>query len=127
MEERPACRDVKADGPITSRLPTWLGGRSKDGAYDIEKYAEMTPEQSSVQRFAAPFRKLTAHRQGRAEQVPMDIMKMQDVTMHSSVAGGPPSPETLLKAYGGAKNGVLVKKEVMQGSEVAFDRAWATG
>jgi len=48
----------------------------------------------------------------------MNIMKTHGVTVKSTVAAGPISPKSRFAAYQG---GVLVRKDIRQGSEVAVN------
>lgn len=99
-----------------ARLPGWLTG-SRTAPSDIEKNAPTAPKRtynhSGFQRLTSPFRSVTP-----SEEMPVpmnNIMKRQDVTVHSTVAAGSPFSSSRVADQGG----VLVRKDVRQGSEVA--------
>ncbi|KAM0721052.1 hypothetical protein Q7P37_003338 [Cladosporium fusiforme] len=118
----------QAGNNITSRLPVWLGGRRRATASDLEKGMSptingqsATQKQSSFYRLTSPFRSMAAVHGAEAEPVSMNsIMRRQDVTVHSTVAAGRSgSADSSVGVRDGGKKGVLVRKEVRQGSEVA--------
>lgn len=87
---------------------------------DVERNLPAAPQdihRSGFHRLTSPFRPVTA---GEEMPVPMNIMKTQDVTVHSTVAAGARSPSDSRVVDQG---GVMVRKDVRQGSEVAADGA----
>lgn len=113
---------AKHDGHgLASRLPIWLGGRPKVAASDLEKGLSTKDNgESSFYRLTSPFRSPAAVHGAETEPMSMNnIMRRHDVTVHSTVAAG--RSESMDSASPRCTNqkGVLVRKEVRQGSEVA--------
>lgn len=104
---------------FTTRLSGWVGGR-KTATSDVEKNLPAAPQDahcSGFRRLTSPFRPVMA---GEEMPMPMNIMRTQDVTVHSTVVAGARSPSTSRVENQGV---VMVKKDVRQGSEVATDGA----
>ena len=106
-------------GNIKSRRAFWLGGRRFHAAADIEKNLPAAPKdvhsRSGFQCLTSPFRPASLEREAA---LPMDVLKTHDVTVKSTVAAGPLSPESRVAAGHG---GVLVRKDIRQGSETAVN------
>lgn len=112
---------TSAGGATTPRFAFWRG---QHAAADVEKNLPATPKdvhnscRSGFQRLTSPFRSAAAwEREQRLEALPMDDMKTH-VTVKSTVAAGPVSPKSRFAAD---QSGVLVRKEIRQGSEVAVN------
>lgn len=68
-------------GAITSRLPTWFGGRRNVASDDLEKALPATPKHAGFHRLTSPFRPVVMSRE---PAVPMNnIMRTQDITVQS--------------------------------------------
>lgn len=125
VRENPGMADPKVDG-IASHLPVWLGGRRNMPASDMEKGLALpqsdqtsTRTQSGFYRLTSPFRSMAAAH-GAQEEVSMNnIMRRQDITIHSSVVAGRIGSADLNDRRHATQDGVMVKKEVRQGSQVA--------
>lgn len=108
------------EGATKSRFAFLLGERRYHVAADVEKNLPVAPKdvysRSGFERLTSPFRPAAPTQQEAA--LPMNIMKTQGVTVKSTVAAGPISPKSRFAAYQG---GVLVRKDIGQGSEVAVN------
>ena len=82
-------------GNIKSRYAFWLGERRFHAAADVEKNLPAVPEdvhpRLGFQRLTSPFRPASLDREAA---LPMDVLKTHGVTVKSTVAAGPLSPES---------------------------------
>lgn len=105
-------------GASKSRFAFWRG---QHAAADVEKALPVAPKdvhsRSGFQRLTSPFRPAAVWEREQLEALPMDDMKTH-VTVKSTVAAGPVSPKSRFAADQG---GVLVRKDIRQGSEVAVN------
>lgn len=111
------------EGSVKSRYALWLGERRLHAATaDVEKNLPAAPQdvhsRSGFQRLTSPFRAASLERARQEEALPMDVLKSHGATVRSTVAAGPPSPKSRVAAEQG---GVLVSRDIRQGSEVAVN------
>jgi hypothetical protein len=113
-----------AEGPIKSRYAFWMGERSLHAATaDVEKNLPVAPKdvhsRSGFQRLTSPFRAASLERGRHEVELPMNVLESHGATtVRSTVAAGPPSPKSRVAAE---QRGVLVSRDIRQGSEVAVN------
>jgi hypothetical protein len=108
------------EGTIKSRYAFRMAGRRLPAVADVEKNLPVAPRdvhsRSGFQRLTSPFRAASLERGQRETAVPMNDMRNHGVTVKSTVAAGPLSPESRVAV---GQGGVLVRKDIRQGSETA--------
>jgi hypothetical protein len=113
-----------AEGPIKSRYAVWMGERHLHAATaDVEKNLPAAPKdvhsRSGFQRLTSPFRAASLEHGRQEVDLPMDVLETRGATtVRSTVAAGPPSPKSRVAA---GQGGVLVSRDIRQGSEVAVN------
>jgi hypothetical protein len=109
-------------GTTKSRYAFWMAERRLPAVADVEKNLPVAPRdvhsRSGFQRLTSPFRAASLERGQQETAHPMSAMRNHGVTVKSTIAAGPLSPESRVVV---GQGGVLVRKDVRQGSETAVD------
>jgi hypothetical protein len=106
------------EGTAKSRYAFWLGERRFHTAADVEKSLPVAPKdvhpRFGFQHSTSPYRAASASE--REVVLPMSVMRNHGVK--STIAAGPLSPESRVVI---GQGGILVRKDVRQGSETDVD------